>query len=39
MFPEGDDDGALDIPIVEISTYRSDDYQAHIELGKVLSTL
>lgn len=36
MFPEDDDDDALDIPIVEVSTYRNDDYQAHIELRKVL---
>jgi 4,5-DOPA dioxygenase extradiol len=37
MFPEGEDE--LDVPILQISTYASDDLEAHIRLGEVLSSL
>jgi hypothetical protein len=37
MFPENE--SPLEIPIVEVSTYSEDDLEAHIQLGKVLSTL
>lgn len=37
MFPEGEDE--LDVPILQISTYASDDLEAHIKLGETLSSL
>jgi aromatic ring-opening dioxygenase catalytic subunit (LigB family) len=36
MFPEGDE---LDVPILQISTYAGDDLNAHVQLGKALSTM
>ncbi|KAJ5731779.1 Extradiol ring-cleavage dioxygenase class III enzyme subunit B [Penicillium malachiteum] len=37
MFPEGEDD--LDIPILQISTSANEDLNAHVELGRALSSL